>query len=547
MSKCTSSSLKTIQIFGDARLSDLPEPATTLILVRSEGGSTTLFLKTQMRAIPRSFVALTLAVLSACTSEAGRQATTVADNASPHLWPLSTKSEEARKWTESGEAAWDGNLFDDALRDFKRAVAADSAFAYAYLRIAQNAYSLDEYRSNLQRANAFKSTANPSEKILIEAENRVFAGDVQAGLDSMRKLTEMLPTNPRAPFILANQQFFVAGQTDSARVSAKRAMDMAPDWGAAHLFYGDLYTNKPMDLAKAEEHILAGQKLWPDKALSYDLLGDLRRAQNRLQEAAAAYSRQIELSPTEAEGHDQRGHAYSFLGKFDSARADYDAAIRLGKGNSPAFQSQFRAFVDAYAGHPDSAVAKLEQLVQAIDGMGIPEPDGIKIGTLQSIAVIASYSGDFAAAERATTQMAPLIRKGIERVNTPEFRRGQEAQISFWEGRLAAFKGDYPLALRKAEEYRKLRELDRDPSKDRQYHALRGFVALGQKRYADAVTELKQGDPDNAFQNFEIATALEGLGKTAEAKEVYKSVASYNFNAPGYAAVRSLAIKKAAD
>jgi tetratricopeptide (TPR) repeat protein len=497
-----------------------------------------------MQATPRSFVGLTLIMLCACTAAENKQAAPTGDETS-HLWPLSTKSEDAQKFTDAGEVAYDAGLVDDALRDFKRAAAADSAFAYAYLRIAQNGYSLDEYRTNLARANAFKATANPSEKLLIEAENKIFAGDIEAGLDSMRKLEKTLPGNPRVPYTLSLVELVTANQIDSARAAAKRAMEIAPNWGVAHLQYGAYYVVEPRDLAKAEDHTAIGQKLWPDKAVTYDLLGDLRRAQNRLQDAAVAYTKQIELSPNEAEGHNQRGHAYSFLGKFDSARADYDAAIRLGKGNTPAVEGQYRAFVEAYAGHPDDAIARLNQLVDAIDGMGIPEPEGLKIATLQAIAVLAEHVGKFDAAERATAQIGPLIRKQIERVNTPEFRRAQEAQIAFWDGRLAAFKGDYPLALSKAEEYKKLRELDRDPNKDRQYHVLRGFVALGQKRYADVETELKQGNPDNPLLRFHIAQALEAQGKSAEAKALYKSVSTYNFNAPEFAAVRAEALAKA--
>ena len=171
-----------------------------------------------MQVPPRSLVGLTLIMLCACTSGERRQASSAGDETS-HLWPLSTKSEDARKFIDAGEVAFDAGLGDDALQDFKRAVAADSAFAYGYLRIAQNAYSLDEYKANLQRANAFKTTANPSEKLLIEAENRIFAGDIQAGLDSLTKLTENLPTNPRAPLVLSLAQF-TAGQTDSARAAA---------------------------------------------------------------------------------------------------------------------------------------------------------------------------------------------------------------------------------------------------------------------------------------------------------------------------------------
>jgi tetratricopeptide (TPR) repeat protein len=189
--------------------------------------STTLSENHKMQVTPRSIAGLTLIILCACTS-GDRQPTSSTGDETSHLWPLSTKSEDARKWTDAGEVSFDAGLFDDALRDFKRAVAADSAFAYGYLRIAQNGNSLDEYRANLQRANAFVSTANPSERLLIEAESRIFAGDVQAGLDSLRKLTETLPDNPRALIVLGLSQQFAAGQTDSSRATMKRAMDLAP-------------------------------------------------------------------------------------------------------------------------------------------------------------------------------------------------------------------------------------------------------------------------------------------------------------------------------
>ena len=252
-----------------------------------------------MQPTTRTFVALTLILLCACTSEKGGQESSTRD-VSSHLWPLSTKSEDARKFTDAGEVASDAGLGDDALQNFKRAVAADSAFAYGYLRIAQTGYSLDEYRANLQRANAFKTTANPAEKLLIEAENKIFAGDIQAGLDSLRKLSETLPGNPRAPYVLSLAQGFTAGQTDSARATLKKAMDIAPKWGISHLTYGASYVVEPRDLALAETHNAVGRELWPDKAVTYDLLGDLRRAQNRVQDAAVSYTRQIELSPNES-------------------------------------------------------------------------------------------------------------------------------------------------------------------------------------------------------------------------------------------------------
>ena len=497
-----------------------------------------------MPAFTRTSVLLIVSLLVAgCKSGDARHELSAADASVP-IWTLSTKSEEARKHIEEGERASDEGRPLIAYQQFKRAVASDSAFAYGYLRLSQSGLSFDEYRTNLQRAEAYESSANDTEKLLIEIERRVFARDQQGALESAQQLVAQQPKNPRALWALYSQQF-ASGELAESRASLKKAVDLAPQYGATHLYYGSSFLSEPKDVAKAELETLAGQKLWPNQPLSYDLLGDVRRAQGRLQEAAAAYTRQIELSPTEAEGHSQRGHAYTFLGEYDKARPDYDAAIRLGKNNSPAFYAMYRALVDVYAGNPEKGIAGLEQLVQAIDGMGIPDPEGQKISVLTDEAVIASHIHKFDVAEKAISRLDSLERKQGERSGNADFKRGVEADAAFWEGRLAAFKGDYPLARRKVAEFMKLTQPERNPTKNRRAHAILGFSALFQKQYDVAVKEFEQADPDNIYQTYERALALEGAGRATEAKALFKEVANYNFNAPGYGLVRGDAVARA--
>jgi tetratricopeptide (TPR) repeat protein len=236
---------------------------------------------------------------------------------------------------------------------------------------------------------------------------------------------------------------------------------------------------------------------------------------------------------------------YTFLGQYDKARIDYDAAIRLGKGNAPANYARFRALVDVYAGEPEKGIAGLEQLVQAIDGMGIPEPEGLKAGVLSDEAVIASHIHKFDIAEGAISRLDSLERKQGERSGNADIKRGVEADGAFWEGRLAAFRGDYPLARRKVAEFMKLTEPVRNPTKNRPAHAVLGFIALFQKHYDEAIKEFLQGDPDNIYLKYQRALALEGAGRAAEAKTLFKEVANYNFNTSGTALVRGDALARA--
>jgi hypothetical protein len=85
----------------------------------------------------------------------------------------------------------------------------------------------------------------------------------------------------------------------------------------------------------------------------------------------------------------------------------------------------------------------------------------------------------------------------------------------------------------------------RNPTKNRRAHALLGFVALFEKRYADAIKEFDQGDPDSIYQKYHRALALEGAGRTDEAKKAFREVAVFNFNNVGFALVRNDAVAKA--
>jgi tetratricopeptide (TPR) repeat protein len=498
-----------------------------------------------MPTFTRTSVVLLASLFAAGCKSGDARGELSAAKVSVPLWGLSTASAEARSHLEEGERLADEGYSMKAYEQFKRAVAADSAFAYGYIKVADYSLSFDEQKRNLERAEAYQSGANETEKLLIAMERKEFDGDRQGALELAQQLVAKEPGNARAHW-LAAWAFYETGQVNESRASLKRAVDLAPEYGGTHLYYGNAYLfYEPKDFAKAEAAILAGLKLWDKQPLSYDYLGDLRRAQNRLEEAAAAYTRQIELDPTDDNGYNQRGHVYTFLGQYDKARADYTNAIRLSTGNGPAGLAQFRAAIRVHAGEPEKAIAELEEVIQAIDGMGLPEPDGVKMGVLGNQLVLASHIKKFDVAERSLIRLDSVRGKFKARSGSAEINRGLDADAAFDYGRVAAFKGDYPLAKRKAAEFMKLTTAVRNPTKNRRAHTLLGFVALFEKRYQDAIKEFEQGDPDSIYQKYHRGLALEGAGRTEEAKKVFQEVAIFNFNNVGFSLVRKDAMARA--
>ena len=90
------------------------------------------------------------------------------------------------------------------------------------------------------------------------------------------------------------------------------------------------------------------------------------------------------------------------------------------------------------------------------------------------------------------------------------------------------------------------RKADNGPDKEYQVHGLRGITAVLEKNYAFAENELRAADPANGvmFVAYYRGLALEGLGRTADARAQFQRVATNNFSSAPYMAIRQDAIAK---
>src|SRR5439155_7352652 len=171
------------------------------------------------------------------------------------------------------------------------------------------------------------------------------------------------PQSPRALLILSGIQGGLNRQADN-RATDEKALALAPKFLAVHLDIGNSYLlGEPKDFQKALQHYQAAAALAPNEPAMHDFLGDAQRALNNLPAARVEYTRGHELNPRDAGMLQQRGHVNSFGGDYTAARADYDSAMALGRGNEKGVFAPFRAYVSAYAGDAGGAITELNMLV----------------------------------------------------------------------------------------------------------------------------------------------------------------------------------------
>jgi tetratricopeptide (TPR) repeat protein len=471
---------------------------------------------------------------------------TAASGQAPMAIPISTQSATARDEFLRGLHDLDVQRFPSARQHFDRAIAADPNFALGHLYAALAAPSIASYRNHLDEAVRLADRATPAEQLRIRAERTRLDNDVNGGLALAQQLVRLTPSDPRAYGLLAGLQFG-AGQPADARATLERAGQIDPNFAPTWIQLGNSYLFvQPSDAGKAETYIRKVVALEPNEPVAHDQIGDVYRAENNLPQARAEYARVIELDPTRSIGFSKRGHVNSFLGNFAEARADYDRAIAVGDPTEKAGNAVFRALVSVYAGDPSAAEAELERLAGRIDGMNIPAAVGSKIFALSEEARIALHNRHLDVAQRTVDQLRTLYRQQAAEGRSDAFRRDNEATIDYWEGMLAARRGDFTAARGKAQDMMVQVAPDQDPRKNEGAHELLGMADLLQGNYQSAAGHFAEANPDDIYVAYHRGLALEGAGRTAEAKEFFRRVAAWNFNGSDTALTKKDATRRAA-
>src|SRR5262245_256723 len=461
--------------------------------------------------------------------------------------PITTNSQSARMDFIAGQAALDRGDGSQANALFRSAVAADPDFTYAWFNLGVASFSTEEFSASLKKAQASAAKASPGERLLVEINQRFLDSDFESQQSLANQLVKQYPNSPRAWLALAGVQGGV-NKFAEQRQSIAKAIELDPTLAAAPLAMANSYLfNEPRDMAQAEKFFRQTIAINPGVSSYWWGLGDVYRGTNRLEEAREYYKRATLLNPNDGIAQLKLGHVDSFLGNYEEARTDYDRGIATAAPVNKPFYANYKVFTWVHAGDSATAVRELEKLAAGADSMDLPDDQqtGAKVFALTNAATVALHTGMNDEAARVIGELAEVLRANGKAVGTHEFSNMQEAQIAYFEGQLAAHRGDFAGASKLAKKYSELVTPQKNPRKMENYHDLMGLISYLQKKYPQAVAEYRQADLTNMYNKYHLAQALEAANQGAEARKIYKEVANWNFNTVGYALVRKDAIARA--
>ena len=453
--------------------------------------------------------------------------------------PFASSSAEATAAFNKGMEYLDVGNSQQARAYFSKAIELDSNFASAYIYRSATSPSNDHFKSDIRSATMKIVDSNEPEKILVEIYRTFLNNNKEERLKQSQQLVSTYPTSARALVILGDAYYDISDH-EKSREYYQKAIDLDSSWVGGYFSLATSYMNvEPKNFKKAEENFLKVVELKPDLSGSHVYLGDAYRAQNNLEKARTAYEQALQKDPNDALTYLKKGHVNSYLGAFDAARSDYQKASQLNPDNKIA-PINFEAYTYLYAGDFKTAKLWLEDKYKNISKVELysSQINTAKYSFLENCAIIAMHMDDGKEVARLVGLMKPVSNTLGEGIGTEEARHQQKSNMLIWDSYALAMKGDFAGAKVKAEEAKAAIEPVRDVNKLWNYHGALAYINFKQGKYAEAIAEQEQSDPNSPYNKYRLALACEKAGQNEKAATLFNELADYNFNNIGYALIR---------
>lgn len=453
--------------------------------------------------------------------------------------PVTTASEEAKKEFLQGRDLAERLLVQDSIQHFDKAIALDTNFASAELARANSSPTAKEFFDHLKKSVSLADKASEGEKLLILATEAGANGDVAKQKEYLDKLVAAYPNEERAHFNLGGYYF---GQQDYGQAieQYKKATELNPSYSTAYNILGYAYRQNG-DYPNAESAFKKYIELIPNDPNPYDSYGELLLKMGKYEDSIAQYRKALSIDPNFVNSHFAISAALTYLGKPDEAAAELQTMLGKARSDGERRTALFgQTVVDVDSGKLDKALEDMDKqyaIAEKINDVAS------MTGDLQAKGTILLELGKF---DEAKGLFERALKMTQDSTLSQEIKDNAKLFHHFNLATVALGKKDLAAAKAEAEEFRRGAEASKNPAQVRQSHQLAGMIALAEKDYDKAITELQQTGQQNPQNFYRLCQAYQGKGDNAKAKEFCTKAAGFN-SLPqlNYAFIRTKAQKMA--
>ncbi len=443
--------------------------------------------------------------------------------------PITTSSEEARALYIQARDLGERVRSSEAKPLLEQAIAKDSTFALAYLELASGQQSISDMRAFVAKALACSEKASPAERMLIQAAQARLDNNSGKEKELREKLAELFPADKRVLYNLGLYYQFFDGNIEASIQPFKKAIKIDSQYHPAYNNLGYAYSSLGK-YDEAEQTLKKYVELIPAEANPHDTYAEVLMKQGKISESIVEYKKSLAIDPTFYYSHIGLGTNYVFLGRGGEGR------------------TQFKKLFDISA----NALERYQAIEAAARSYLIERKFENAVQELEHESALALQMKDTAIAAVAAAAVVEILAEA-GKTKEAESKLMRAKKLVFQPtsyGEMNVLHAEITLALSRARtddaratlaEYKKRAETSANGNQLKESHSLAGRIALKQKRYDDALTELQQADQRNAQTLFITAQVYAAKGDKAKAKEFMSKAANFNDMSWAYALVRKKA------
>ncbi|HSE30073.1 MAG TPA: tetratricopeptide repeat protein [Pyrinomonadaceae bacterium] len=450
---------------------------------------------------------------------------------------ITTSSEEARKEFLAGRELAEKLRITDSIQHFDKAISLDPNFALAELNRANVSPIANEFFDHLKKAVALSEKSSDGERMLIQATEAGANANPTKQKEILEKLVAAFPNDERAHFNLGGYYF---GQQDYAQAIShyKKATEIAPDYSPAYNILGYAYRQNEA-FNDAETAFKKYIELIPNDPNPYDSYAELLLKMGRFDESIAQYNKALAIDPNFVNSHFGIAAALAYKGKASEAQAELQKITNKARSDGERRTALFgQMVVAADGGKLDQALAEVEK--QYALGQKTNDVPAMA-GDLQLKGNVLLEMGRYDDASKAYDEALKMTNES----NLSKEIKDNTALFHHYNlARVAIAKKDLATAKTETETFRQGSEAAKNPNQLKQAHELAGRIALEEKNYDSAISELTQANQQNPDTLYLLGEAYRGKGDATKAKESFTKAAKFN-SLPqlNYAFVRTKAEK----
>jgi tetratricopeptide (TPR) repeat protein len=319
-------------------------------------------------------------------------------------------------------------------------------------------------------------------------------------------------------------------------------------------------------------NFLFGQQRWPEaitayeKAIAldssysppYNQIGYAYRFTDRFAEAESAFRKYTQLIPNDPNPYDSYAELLLKMGRYEESIAQYEKALAQQKTFGASYVG-IATNLDLLGRH-DEARSRLQQFYDlalndgqrrtALGGMAVSYIDeGNFDGALAQVqkqydiaAAVGDYSnmsgdvnfmgnillqmGRFDEAQQRFEETIALQEKAQN--TSEEVKELARLNFHFDAGRVAAWRGDLATAKEHLTKYQTQAEANKNQFQIWAAHQLAGIVALQEKNWDEAISQINQSNSQNPFNSYLLGVAYQGKGDSGRSTEYLQKAANFN-------------------